>query len=94
MLNKIGLSDVSVGVTTDSRSPGIAIHEVGTVRMGRDPKESVLNGYNQTHDIPNLFVTDGSSYCSSATVNPSLTFMALTVRAVDYCANEMKQRRI
>jgi choline dehydrogenase-like flavoprotein len=94
MLNKIGLSEVSAQVTTDSRSPGLAIHEVGTARMGRDPKESVLNAHNQTHDIPNLFVTDGSSYCSSATVNPSLTFMALTVRAVDYCVNEMKQRRI
>jgi choline dehydrogenase-like flavoprotein len=62
--------------------------------MGRDKKDSILNGYNQSHDIPNLFVTDGASYCSSATVNPSLTFMALTVRAVDYCAREMAQGRL
>ena len=62
--------------------------------MGRDPKDSVLNGFNQCHDVANLFVTDGASFCSSAVQNPSLTFMAITVRAVDYCVNEMKGRRI
>ncbi|GAB5379306.1 MAG: GMC family oxidoreductase [Aliiglaciecola sp.] len=94
MLKKVGVKHVSSRVTTDSNPPGSAIHELGTARMGRDKKDSILNGYNQAHDIPNLFVTDGASYCSSATVNPSLTFMALTVRAVDFCAQEMKQRRI
>ncbi|MBT0584982.1 GMC oxidoreductase [Alteromonas oceanisediminis] len=94
MLKKAGLQYVSSEVSLDENPPGSAIHELGTARMGRDRKDSVLNGFNQTHDIPNLFVTDGSAFCSSATVNPSLTFMALTVRAVDYCANEMKQRRI
>ncbi|GAC16608.1 GMC oxidoreductase [Aliiglaciecola lipolytica] len=76
------------------RAPGIAIHEVGTARMGRDPKTSVLNQHCQSHDIPNLFVTDGSGYCSSGVVNPSLTFMALTARAVDYCAKEIKAQRL
>ncbi|MDM7860185.1 GMC family oxidoreductase [Alteromonas sp. ASW11-36] len=94
MLKKIGVQNINSFVSTDHNPPGSAIHELGTARMGRDKKESVLNGYNQCHDIPNLFVTDGASYCSSATVNPSLTFMALTVRAVDYCAKEMQQRRI
>lgn len=94
MLKKIGVQNINSFVNTDNNPPGSAIHELGTARMGRDKSESVLNGYNQCHDIPNLFVTDGASYCSSATVNPSLTFMALTVRAVDYCVKEMQQRRI
>ncbi|MEO0443508.1 MAG: GMC family oxidoreductase [Pseudomonadota bacterium] len=100
MMKKAGLQDIASSVSIQegraeySRSPGFAIHEVGTARMGVDPKASVLNSYNQSHDIPNLFVTDGSSFCSTGTVNPSLTFMALTVRAVEYCANEIKQRRL
>jgi choline dehydrogenase-like flavoprotein len=94
MIRKAGGQDVTSFVSVDHGAPGAAIHEVGTARMGNDPKESVLNGFNQAHDIDNLFVTDGSSYCSSGTVNPSLTFMALTARAVDYCAKEMQQRRI
>ena len=94
MLEAIGCEDIQSFVSYKDKPPGSAIHELGTARMGKDPKESVLNAYNQSHDIPNLFVTDGASYCSSATVNPSLTFMAMTVRAVDYCAKEMKQGRI
>lgn len=94
MLRAIGCEDIQTSVSYDNSPPGSAIHELGTARMGHDPKDSVLNAYNQAHDIPNLFVTDGASYCSSATVNPSLTFMALTVRAVEYCVEEMKQRRI
>jgi choline dehydrogenase-like flavoprotein len=94
MLKAIGAVDIKTSVSYDQKPPGSAIHELGTARMGRDPKDSVLNGYNQSHDIPNLFVTDGASFCSSATVNPSITFMALTARAVDYCVNEMKNRRI
>ena len=74
--------------------PGLAIHELGTARMGHDPKDSVLNKFNQTHDINNLFVTDGASFSSSAVQNPSLTFMALTARAVDYAVSEMQQGRI
>lgn len=94
MIRSAGGIDVKSNVSIDGAPPGLAIHEVGTARMGNDPKESVLNGFNQAHDIANLFVTDGSSYCSSGTVNPSLTFMALTVRAVDYCAKEMQNKRI
>lgn len=94
MLIKAGVKEVKSYVTIDKNAPGLAIHEVGTARMGHDPTESVLNAYNQTHDIPNLFVTDGSSFCSTAVVNPSLTFMALTVRAVDYAVKEMNNKRI
>ena len=92
MFIKVGLENVTAEAT--ARPPGIAIHELGTARMGRDPKTSVLNGYNQCHDVDNLFVTDGASFCSSATQNPSLTFMALTARAVDYAAKEIKSGRI
>jgi choline dehydrogenase-like flavoprotein len=92
MLKAAGLTDVSSGISHGP--PGLAIHELGTARMGLDPKTSVLNSYNQSHDIPNLFVTDGASFCSTAVQNPSLTFMALTVRAVDYCVKEMNQKRI
>lgn len=94
MLIKAGVKNVTSYTSIHRNAPGLAIHEVGTARMGRDPKDSVLNGYNQTHDIANLFVTDGSSFCSSAVVNPSLTFMALTVRAVDYAVQEMNAKRI
>jgi len=94
MLEKAGVKEVKSYTSLDKYSPGLAIHEVGTARMGRDPKNSILNAYNQTHDIPNLFVTDGASFCSSAVVNPSLTFMALTVRAVDFAVQEIKAKRI
>ena len=75
-------------------SPGSDVHEMGTARMGNDPKTSVLNKWNQSHDIKNLFVTDGSFMVSSATQNPSLTYMAFTARAVDYCVKEMKKGNI
>jgi choline dehydrogenase-like flavoprotein len=71
-------------------TPGSVIHEMGTARMGRDPKTSVLNGNNQVHGVPNLFVTDGSCMVSSPTQNPSLTYMALTARAVDYAVGQLK----
>lgn len=74
--------------------PGLCIHEMGTARMGRDPQTSVLNAYNQAHDVPNLFVTDGACMASSACQNPSLTYMALTARAVDYAVEAMKRREI
>jgi len=72
-------------------NPGRAIHEMGTARMGRDAKSSVLNGFNQAHDVKNLFVTDGSCMVSSSCVNPSLTYMALTARACDYAVSAMKK---
>ena len=71
--------------------PGFAIHEMGTARMGRDPKTSVLNSFSQTHDVKNLFLTDGSAMVSSSCVNPSLTYMALTARACDYAVRQMKK---
>jgi choline dehydrogenase-like flavoprotein len=71
--------------------PGFAIHEMGTARMGRDPKTSVLNAHNQAHDIKNLFITDGGAMASSSCVNPSLTYMALTARACDYAVRQMKK---
>ena len=74
--------------------PGAVVHEMGTARMGHDPKTSVLNKWNQCHDIKNLFITDGSFMASSACQNPSLTYMAFTARAVDYCVNEMKKGNI
>jgi choline dehydrogenase-like flavoprotein len=74
--------------------PGSVIHEMGTARMGNDPKTSVLNKWNQSHDISNLFVTDGSCMVSSPCQNPSLTYMALTARACDYAVKELKKGTI
>ena len=71
--------------------PGFAIHEVGTARMGNDPKTSVLNKWCQGHDVKNLFVMDGSCFVSSACQNPTLTMMALTVRACEYLVEEHKR---
>lgn len=73
---------------------GGSIHEMGTARMGKDPKTSVLNKYNQVWDAPNVFVTDGAAMTSSACQNPSLTYMALTARAADYAVQEMKRQSI
>jgi choline dehydrogenase-like flavoprotein len=75
----------------DEPPPGFAIHEMGTARMGRDPSTSVLNGFNQAHEVPNLFVTDGSCMPSSACQNPSITYMALTARACHYAVEQLKQ---
>lgn len=73
---------------------GEGIHEMGTARMGRDPKTSVLNAHNQTYEVPNLFVTDGACMTSAACQNPSLTYMALTARAVDYAVKELNKQNI
>jgi choline dehydrogenase-like flavoprotein len=89
MLEAAGLKNIE---TYDSQSwPGLAIHEMGTARMGRDPKTSVLNGWNQVHASPNVFVTDGACMTSAACQNPSLTYMALTARAADYAVQELKK---
>jgi choline dehydrogenase-like flavoprotein len=74
--------------------PGMGIHEMGTARMGRDPKTSVLNAHNQVWDAPNVFVTDGACMTSAACQNPSLTYMALTARAADYAVNELNRRNL
>jgi choline dehydrogenase-like flavoprotein len=73
---------------------GMGIHEMGTARMGNDPKTSVLNRWNQVWDAPNVFVTDGSCMTSSSCVNPSLTYMALTARAVDHAVGELTRRNL
>ena len=73
---------------------GNGIHEMGTARMGRDPKTSVLNKYNQIHSVKNVFVTDGAAMTSGGNVNPSLTYMALTARAVDYAVKELNKRNL
>ena len=92
MLERAGLKDVT---TYDHDSyPGACIHEMGTARMGRDPKTSVLNKWNQVHASPNVFVTDGACMTSASCVNPSLTYMALTARACDYAVNEMKKQNL
>lgn len=79
---------------TDEYLFGEGIHEMGTARMGKDPNTSVLNAHNQTHDVPNLFVTDGSCMTSSGSQNPSLTYMALTARAVNYAVEQLNKRKI
>jgi choline dehydrogenase-like flavoprotein len=75
-------------------SMGMGIHEMGTARMGRDPKTSVLNANNQVWDAPNVYVTDGACMTSAAAVNPSLTYMALTARACDHAVNELKKMNL
>ena len=89
MLAAAGARDIEPFV--DDRPPGFSIHEMGTARMGRDPKTSVLNSYNQAHDVKNLFLTDGAAMVSSSCVNPSLTYMALTARACDYAVQQLKK---
>jgi choline dehydrogenase-like flavoprotein len=74
--------------------PGMGIHEMGTARMGRDRRSSVLNANNQVWDCPNVFVTDGSCMTSAANQNPSLTYMALTARAADFAVNELNRRNL
>jgi choline dehydrogenase-like flavoprotein len=92
MLESAGLKDITT--FDDDKAPGLCIHEMGTARMGRDPKTSVLNKWNQVHAVPNVFVTDGAAMTSSSCVNPSLTYMALTARACDHAVSEMKKNNI
>jgi choline dehydrogenase-like flavoprotein len=89
MLEAAGAKDI--GTFDEKCAPGLTIHEMGTARMGRDPKTSVLNPHNQAHDLKNLFLTDGACMVSSSCVNPSLTYMALTARACDYAVTQMKR---
>ena len=83
-------------ITTYDRgmNPGLAIHEMGTARMGRDPKTSVLNEWNQVHSAINVFVTDGACMTSNANQNPSLTYMALTARAADFAVKELNRQNL
>jgi choline dehydrogenase-like flavoprotein len=89
MLEAAGFKNVQV--FDNPNNMGLGIHEMGTARMGRDPKTSVLNKWNQLHEVPNVFVTDGAAMTSSACQNPSLTYMALTARAADYAVQELKK---
>ena len=92
MLAAAGATEI--GVYQDISTPGLGIHEMGTARMGRDPKTSVLNEHNQAHDVKNLFMTDGACMTSAACVNPSLTYMALTARACDFAVTQMKKNEL
>jgi choline dehydrogenase-like flavoprotein len=92
MLDRAGLKEV---IDFDNKHEmGYGIHEMGTARMGRDPKTSVLNGFNQVHACKNVFVTDGACMTSSSCVNPSLTYMALTARAADHAVSELKKMNL
>lgn len=89
MLEAAGFKDVST--YDDPGAMGLGIHEMGTARMGRDPKTSVLNKWNQVHACKNVFVTDGACMTSAGCQNPSLTYMALTARAANFAADELKK---
>ena len=92
MLEAAGFKDVRP--RDDGDVLGMGIHEMGTARMGRDPKTSVLNAWNQVHACKNVYVTDGSCMTSAACQNPSLTYMAFTARAVDHAVQELKRRNL
>lgn len=89
MIEAMGAKNVSM--YDNKGAPGLGIHEMGTARMGRDPKTSVLNKWNQIHNVPNVFITDGACMTSSACQNPSLTYMALSARAANYAADLVKK---
>ncbi|WP_020604259.1 GMC oxidoreductase [Spirosoma spitsbergense] len=92
MLESAGLKNVKGH--NDQYALGMAIHEMGTARMGHDPKTSVLNAHNQVHEAKNVFVTDGACMTSAACVNPSLTYMAMTARAADFAVKEIKRKNL
>lgn len=92
MLESAGAKNIQL--TTGVEMPGMAIHEVGTARMGNDPKKSVLNAFCQSHDVSNLLLTDGSCFVSSACQNPTLTMMAITVRACDHLVERFRRNEV
>jgi len=92
MYTKAGFTNIKLNDT--KQAPGLDIHEMGGVRMGHDPKTSLLNKWNQLHSCKNVFVTDGACMTSTSTQNPSLTYMAFTARSADYAMNEMKKGNI
>ncbi|GAB5410720.1 MAG: GMC family oxidoreductase [Balneolaceae bacterium] len=89
MLEAAGAKNVTV--SDSHQAPGLDIHEMGGCRMGKDPKNSMLNGWNQMHEVKNVFVADGSAMTSAACQNPSITFMALTARATNYAVEQLKK---
>lgn len=90
MLENAGFKDIQP--MDNIAAPGIGIHEMGTARMGNDPRTSVLNANNQIHGVPNVYITDGSCMTSAGCQNPSLTYMALTVRATDHAVKQFKKK--
>ncbi|MFI5132675.1 MAG: GMC family oxidoreductase, partial [Chitinophagales bacterium] len=89
MFEKAGFTDIRA--TDSKQAPGLDIHEMGGVRMGKDPKTSLLNAWNQLHACPNVFVTDGACMTSTSTQNPSLTYMAIAARAANYAVDLLKK---
>ncbi len=94
MLEKAGCEEVTTADHPDGVVLGYGIHEMGTARMGRDPKTSFLNGNNQSHEVPNVFVTDGASMASAPCQNPSLTYMAFSARAADFVVSQLKNGKL
>ena len=93
MLEASGAKNVSTFAHED-RIPGYGIHEMGSARMGSDPKQSVLNQFQQSHDVKNLFVMDAAGFPSGACQNPTLTIMAMAVRSTDYLMEQFKKRNL
>jgi choline dehydrogenase-like flavoprotein len=92
MFEAAGLKNITSA--DNHQAPGKDIHEMGGCRMGNDAKTSMLNKWNQLHEVKNVFVTDGACMTSSACQNPSLTYMAITARAADYAVSEMKRQNL
>jgi choline dehydrogenase-like flavoprotein len=92
MLNAVGGKNITTQDT--GQAPGLDIHEIGGVRMGLDPKTSMLDKWNALHHCKNVFVTDGACMASTGVQNPSITFMALTARAADHAVVELKRGNI
>jgi glucoside 3-dehydrogenase (cytochrome c) catalytic subunit len=93
MMEASGAKNVKTFAYED-RVPGYGIHEMGSARMGQDPKQSVLNQFQQSHDVKNLFVMDGAGFPSGGCQNPTLTIMAMAVRSTDYLMEQIKKRNI
>lgn len=89
MLKKSGFKDINA--RNGNYNMGHGIHEMGTARMGKDPKTSVVNAHNQIHAVQNVYITDGAFMASASCVNPSLTYMAFTARAANHAAQELKK---
>jgi choline dehydrogenase-like flavoprotein len=92
MLDAAGFKEINV--SNKMSFPGNANHEMGVARMGRDPKTSVLNAFNQMHEVKNVFITDGSCITSGSCLYPSITYMALTARACDHAVKELKRMNL
>ena len=84
----------NINPSTNHQAPGLDIHEMGGARMGKDPKTSILNEWNQVHACKNVFVTDGACMTSTANQSPSILYMALTARATNYAVSELKKRNL